>query len=145
MKKSIILAAALAVSAGQAYAQSAPNLIEVRQTAFSLMAGDFAGINAVIAANGDIKKLESPAKAIARYAAIIPTLFPKGTESGNNTKAKAEIWSDSAGFQKAAMNANAAALKLMETVKGGDAAAAAADAKALGGACGACHNDFRAK
>lgn len=142
-KLSLAAATALFVS-GAAFAQ-APNLIEIRQTGMDLAAGDFAGINALIAAKGDIKPAEPRAKAIARWAGVVPTLFPKGTETGGNTKAKAEVFSDPAGFQKAAMNLGTAATKLAETLKGGDLEMAAVDAKALGAACGACHNDYRAK
>ena len=128
-----------------AQAQSGPNLIETRQVAFALLSGDFGGINAVIALKGDVKTLESRARAMARYAAIIPSLFPPGTAAGNNTKALPEVFSDAAGFQKAAMAMGAAATKLADSAKAGDADMVAADAKAVGAACGACHNSYRAK
>ena len=127
-----------------AYADG-PDLIAVRQAAFDLNNGDFAFIRSVVAAKGDVKPLEVPAKAIARWAGVIPTMFPPGTDKGGNTKALPEIWSDTAGFQKAAMNMQAAATKLAESAKADDADAVAADTKALGDACGACHRTFRAK
>ncbi|HBK04301.1 MAG TPA: hypothetical protein DDZ81_00370 [Acetobacteraceae bacterium] len=119
--------------------------IAARQAAFSLNNGNFAFIRSVVQAKGDVKPLEVPAKAIAKWAAVIPTMFPKGSEQGGDTKALPEIWSDSAGFQKAAMRLGEAATKLATDAKAGDAAAVAADTKALGEACGACHKAFRAK
>jgi cytochrome c556 len=119
--------------------------IAVRQAGFDLQNGDFAFIRAVVAAKGDVKPLEVPAKAIAKWTTVIPTLFPKGTETGGNTKALPEIWSDPAGFQKIALAANAAALKLVAAVKAGDAEEVAADTKLLGEQCGACHKAYRAK
>ena len=86
--------------------------IAVRQAGLDLQGGDFAFIRAVVAAKGDVKPLEAPAAAIAKWTGVIPTLFPKGTVTGGNTKALPEIWSDPAGFQKIALAANAAALKL---------------------------------
>jgi cytochrome c556 len=155
MTKKLALAAATLFGAGMfgaglfgggmAQAQPGPNLIEMRQVAFSLMSGDFGGINAVIALKGDVKTIEGRAKAIARYAAIIPAMFPAGTAAGNNTKALPEVFSDSAGFQKAAMGLGAAATKLSESAKSGDVEMVAADAKAVGAACGVCHNNYRAK
>jgi cytochrome c556 len=119
--------------------------IAVRQAGFSLNNGDFAFIRSVVAAKGDVKPLEAPAKAIAKWAAVIPTLFPKGTETGGDTKALPEIWSDPAGFQKIAMALGDAATKLAVAAKAGDADEVAADTKLLGEQCGACHKAYRAK
>ena len=119
--------------------------IAVRQAGYDLQNGDFAFIRSVVAAKGDVKPLEGPAKAIARWAALIPTLFPKGTETGGDTKALPEIWSDPAGFQKIAMAASDAATKLAVAAKAGDADEVAADTKLLGEQCGACHKGYRAK
>ena len=120
-----------------------PNPIEIRQTGLDLMSGDFAGIRAVVAAKGDVKTLEAPAKAMARWAALMPGLFPKGSDAG--TKAKAEIWTDMDGFQKAAAALGAASTKLAELAKAGDAEGVEAQIKLVGGACAACHNNYRAK
>jgi cytochrome c556 len=119
--------------------------IAVRQAGFSLQNGDFAFIRSVVAAKGDVKPLEVPAKAIAMWTQVIPTLFPKGTETGGNTKALPEIWSDPAGFQKIALAATDAATKLAAAAKAGDAEEVATDTKLLGQQCGACHKAYRAK
>jgi cytochrome c556 len=119
--------------------------IAVRQAGYDLQNGDFAFIRSVVKDKGDVKPLEGPAKAIARWAALIPTLFPKGTETGGNTKALPEIWSDPAGFQKIALAASDAATKLAVAAKAGDADEVAADTKLLGEQCGACHKAYRAK
>ncbi|MGE0223469.1 MAG: cytochrome c [Acetobacteraceae bacterium] len=146
MRKTLAIAAALAVAAiGSAQAQNGPNLIEMRQVGFSLMAGDFAGIRAVSALKGDVKTLENPAKAMQRYAALIPSLFPQGTAAGNNTKALPAIWSDNDGFVKAAAGLGEATGKLAELAKAGDADGVAAQIKVVGDACGACHRPYRAR
>jgi cytochrome c556 len=119
--------------------------IAVRQAVMSLQGGDFAYIRAVLAANGDVKPLEVPAKAIIKSTAVIPSLFPKGTESGGDTRALPEVWSDPAGFQKIAAAATDAATKLAAAAKAGDADKVAADTKLLGEQCGACHKKYRAK
>jgi cytochrome c556 len=119
--------------------------IAVRQAGFSLNNGDFAFIRSVVAAKGDVKPLEVPARAMVKWAAVIPTLFPKGSETGGDTKALPEIWSDQAGFQKAAASLGEAAGKLATDAKAGDAELVAADAKALGEQCGACHKAYRAR
>jgi cytochrome c556 len=119
--------------------------IAVRQAGFSLNNGDFAFIRSVVAAKGDVKPLEVPAKAIAKWAAVIPSLFQKGTETGDDTKALPQIWSDPAGFQKIAVSLGDAATKLAGAAKAGDAEEVAADTKLLGEQCGACHKTYRAK
>jgi cytochrome c556 len=139
-----ILAVICVASLGAASAEGL-DPIAVRQAGFSLNNGDFAFIRSVVAAKGDVKPLEVPAKAIAKWAAVIPTLFPKGTETGGDTKALPEIWSDPTGFQKVAMGLGEAATKLATDAKAGDAELVAADTKALGEACGACHKNYRAK
>ncbi len=122
-----------------------PDLIAVRQAAYDLNAGTFALIKQTVTTKGDVKPLEQPARGIAKWAAVIPSMFPKGTETGHDTKALPEIWSDSAGFQKDAAAMGAAATKLADAAKAGDTEAVAADYKVLGGTCGACHKAYRAR
>jgi cytochrome c556 len=144
MRKALLLGAtALLATVTMAHADGL-NPIEIRQTGLDLLNADFAGIRAVVEAKGDIKKLEPAAKAIARFAALMPALFPAGSDKGE-TKAKPEIWSDNAGFVKAAAAMGAAATKLAELAKAGDADAVAAQIKEVGAACGACHKDYRQK
>ncbi len=119
--------------------------IPVRQAGMALTGGDFAFIRSVVAAKGDVKALEVPAKAMAKWAAVIPAVFPAGSDKGGDTKALPEIWSDRAGFEKSAMTMGAAADKLAIAAKAGDADAVALDTKALGDSCGACHKAYRAK
>jgi cytochrome c556 len=119
--------------------------IAIRQVGMALTGGDFAFIKTTVTAKGEVKPLEVPAKAIARWAATIPVLFPAGTEKGGDTKALPEVWSDRAGFEKDAREMGVAATKLAEAAKANDAEAVAADTKALGEACGACHKGYRAK
>ncbi len=146
MRKTLTLAAAMAVmTIGTAQAQSGPNLIEYRQVGMSLLSGDFTGIRAVATAKGDVKTLEGPAKAMQRWAALIPAVFPAGTQAGNNTKALPEVWSDQPGFQKAASALGEAAGALSVAAKAGDEAGVAAGIKAVGDACGACHRTYRAR
>ena len=75
-------------------------------------------------------------------AANAGELFPEGTETGGDTEAKATIWSDRAGFDKAMMDFNVAV----------DAAIAAApqDVDAfkpvmndIMGTCKGCHDGYR--
>ena len=142
--KRVLLLGAVAVMAATGMARAdAPTPVETRQTGLDLLSGSFGGIRAVVAAKGDVKTLESPAKAMARFAALMPGLFPKGSDAG--TKAKPEIWSDMDGFVKAAASLRAASTKLAELAKAGDFEGVEAQVKLVGAACAACHNGYRAK
>jgi cytochrome c556 len=66
-------------------------------------------------------------------------LFPEGS-GGGTTRAKAEIWSDRAGFDQAMKNAQAAATAMAAV---SDEAAFVAAMKTLGGSCKSCHDKYR--
>jgi cytochrome c556 len=120
-------------------------VIEVRQAGQDLLSGDFSGIRGAVAAKVDVKTLEPSAEAMARWMRSFPTMFPKGTEEGNNTKALPAVWSDTAGFQTIAGQFVEAADKMAQDAKAGDADGVAAQIKAVGAACGACHRTYRAR
>jgi cytochrome c556 len=66
-------------------------------------------------------------------------LFPEGS-GGGETRAKAEIWTDRAGFDKAMQDAQAAAAAMAAVTAEADFVNAM---KALGGSCKACHDKYR--
>ena len=138
-RKLAILAIVTIATAGAA----AYDPIETRQAGQDLLLGSFSGIKVVVATKGDVKTLESPAKAMARWMRQFPTQFPKGSEEGHNTKALPAIWSDAEGFQKTANEMVDAATKLAELAKAGDADGVAAQVKAMGEVCVACHRTYR--
>ena len=145
MTKLVALCAAITLAGlGVAWADGL-DPIAVRQAGYALQGGDFAYIRSVVKEKGDVKQLEVPAKAIGKWAAVIPTLFPKGTETGGNTKALPKIWSDPAGFKEIGMKLVQASDKLATDAKAGDADLVASDTKLMGEQCGACHKSYRAK
>ena len=141
-KLGLITAMFLAVG-GTVHAQGI-DPIQTRQAGQDLLAGTFAGVKAVVTANGDVKTLEGPGKAIQRWALVFPTLFPAGSDKGD-TKAAPAIWTDKDGFQKAAVRLSTAGETLATAAKAGDATAVAAAFKGIGEACGACHKEYRLK
>ncbi len=78
-------------------------------------------------------------------AAALPSWFPKGSgpESGVKTDAKAEVWSDAAGFAAAANKFQAEASTLQQLAAAGDVAGMKTEARAVGGACKGCHDKYR--
>ena len=142
-QKLALLAMVGAMTVGFARADGL-NVIEVRQAGQDLFSSDFAGIRAVVAAKGDVKTLVNPAAAMARWMRSYPSLFPAGSDKGNNTKALPTVWSDPAGFQKFANQLAEAADKMAQDAKAGDADGVAAQIKAMGDICVACHKTYRA-
>ncbi len=171
MRKSLLqtvtLAAGLAVAGlggmaldgmaldGMAYAQTAPagpgvllpadTIIASRQAGYDLQAGVAASMKAMIDAGGDVKGLEDGAKGLLSWGHAIPALFPDGTQSGHNTKARAEIWSDRTGFEKAAKKFWTEADKLATLAAANDKAGFAAQYTTTTQACGACHRAYRVR
>lgn len=145
MKGKLALLAVVGVMAAGFARADGLNVIEVRQAGQDLLSADFSGIRAVVAAKGDVKTLAPAATAMARWMKSFPSMFPAGSDQGNNTKALPAVWSDSAGFQKIAGQMVEAADKMAADAKAGDADAVAVQIKAVGEACGACHRTYRAK
>lgn len=145
MTKKLLLLTVLAVAVASAARADGPDPIETRQAGQDLVSADYAGIRAVVAANGDVKTLVNPAKAIARWMRQFPTQFPKGSDQGHNTRALPAIWTDNAGFVSTANELASAADKLAELAKAGDADGVAAQVKAVGQVCDTCHRSYRAR
>ncbi|HTW71170.1 MAG TPA: cytochrome c [Acetobacteraceae bacterium] len=144
MKRTLAVAAVALALAAAAHAEGL-DVIQVRQSGQDLLLSDFAGIRAVVMLKGDVKTLQKPALAMARWMKVFPDLFPPGSDKGDNTKALPAIWTNNAGFRKDAANFVEAADALAEAAKSDDTAAMGQRIKAVGDACGACHHEFRAK
>lgn len=136
-------AAALSPLAAQAQFAKPEDAIKYRQSAYSVLGTHFGRLGAM--ANNrvpfDAKIATENANLVATLAKLPGAAFGAGTETGLNTRAKPEIWRDSAKFQAAYEK------MLTETAKLPAAAADAATLKAqfaaTGATCKGCHDDFR--
>ena len=123
----------------------AEEIIAARQAGFDLQAGVANAMKAAVEAKLDVKLMEDGAKGLAAWGRTIPTLFPEGTQTGGNTKALPAIWSDRAGFEKAAANFVEQADKLKALAAANDKEGFATQFKTTTEACGACHRPYRAR
>ena len=145
----LIAAATLALASVSASAQSfgkAEDAIKYRKATFVVTAAHFGRIGAM--AQG---KAPFDAKVAADSAELVATLsklpwagFGEGTDQGE-TRAKHEIWSQSAKFKEAADKFQAEAAKLAAAAKTGKEADVKTAFNATAGACKNCHDDFRSK
>jgi cytochrome c556 len=108
------------------------------------------GVGADMGAIGDILKYGLP---LQNHIAIYATLLSKRSDlvaaaferdvSAGPTDAKPEIWQDPEAFREKTQAMKDEADKLAAIAAGGDAAAIGPQVKALGEACGSCHDSFR--
>lgn len=144
------LALAGAVAAGVAVAQEpspGAKAVLVRQAHMKEFGKAFGGLGAELRKEAPDKAQIAADAANARgLAQALPTWFPKGSgpEAGVKTAARAEIWSDAAGFDTAATRLQAETTKLADLAAGGDFDAIRVQARAAGAACAACHDKYRA-
>jgi cytochrome c556 len=87
----------------------------------------------------DAAVVKAKATTIADNLKTAQALFPTGS-GGGDSKARPEIWTDAAGFEKAMKDAHAAAVAL-QAVK--EEAAFGPALGALGASCKACHDKYR--
>lgn len=93
----------------------------------------------------DMKLLAGNSTKLKTLASQLPTWFPKGSgvESGMKTDAKAEVWTDAAGFASAANRLQVETSKLQALGAAGDLAGFKGQVRAVGGACKNCHDKYR--
>lgn len=84
------------------------------------------------------------AESLARLAKISVDIFPAGSDKGK-TKAKSAIWEQPEEFAAAMDKFLLKADEFASASASGDLKAYGAAAKALGGSCKGCHDDFKKK
>lgn len=149
MRKTILIASMLALGgAAIAHSASPQQIVEARQGKLKEMGKAMkAAADSFKSGAPDAKVIRASAALIADHAPQLPSWFPAGTAAGGalKTSAKPEIWSDHAGFTKAAADLAAAAKNFQTVAAGNDFGATAKAMGALGGTCKGCHEKFKAK
>jgi cytochrome c556 len=148
MKQSIRLWAilgglALSVPAHAQFAKP-EDAVKYRKASFTVMGAHFGRLGAM--ANG---RAPYDAKLAAENADIVATLsklpwaaFGEGTDKGD-TRAKADIWKESAKYKEAADKMQAEIMKLNTAAKAGNVEALKAAFGPAAASCKACHDSFR--
>jgi cytochrome c556 len=149
MKRKLLLVAALTAIPLTAAAQdqvpaglTPEQIVAARQSAYVLSGGAFAAMKAAADAGADVRGLVFPARALARWARTLPTMFPAGTNLPGSHALPA-VWSDRAGFEARAAAYAGAARLLAETAQSGDRAAFLTQWTAVRATCAACHDTYR--
>lgn len=108
------------------------------------MAATMREITQTLQARGDVRPLAPRAEAMAVFYRGLPALFPPGSQAEPpRSYARPAIWTDRATFTERANAAAAEADRLRAALTSGEATAVAAQLRAMGAACQACHETFR--
>ena len=150
MKKLVTAASALLalMLAWPAAAQFAKpeDAIKYRKASFTVMGAHFGRVGAMAAGRVpyDAKAAAENADIAAAMSKLPWAAFPEGSDKGE-TRAKPEIWKDSAKFKDYAGKLQSESIKLVAATKSGNQDAFKTAFGATAGTCKTCHDDFRAK
>ena len=140
---SAALAFALALPAQAQFAKP-EDAIKYRKASFTVMSAHFGRLGAM--ANGrvpyDAKAAAENAEVVSALAKLPWTAFGDGTDKGE-TRAKPEIWKESAKFKEASDKMVAEIGKLNTAAKAGNLDALKAAFGPAAASCKACHDNFR--
>lgn len=143
---SAVVAAGVAMSvAGASYAAfDAAAAIKARQDGMKAQGAALKGMGQGLSGGASAADLKQFSAQLALKGSQLQGWFPKGSgpESGVKTKAKAEIWSDAAGFKAQVDNFKTQATKLDQAVDGGNMDAIKAQFALTRAGCKSCHEKY---
>ena len=150
MRKCVFAVSAIAavLVTGNAAAQAKPeDVIKYRQSVYRVMGWNFGPMAAMMKGEKPYDK-----EVFARHAMIVSQVAPlamegfaAGPDKGEDTKAKAEIWTKSADFKEKMDKMTVETNKLATIARAGSFDEIKKQFGATGGACKACHDDYRSK
>ncbi|MBF0177827.1 MAG: cytochrome c [Magnetococcales bacterium] len=150
MKKTLLflaLAATLGTTTAIAHADDDEGhpAISHRHGIYTIAGGHMKAIKSILIAGFDAPKdVSFHAQGIADAFSHMGDSYPPGSDRGK-TKAKPEIWTQGDKVKELGKNAIDAATELAKVSVAGDKETTMAAFKKLGGACKACHDDFKKK
>jgi cytochrome c556 len=142
MMSSLVLVAAVA-----AHAATPDDTVGARKQNFKQIGGAMKAASETLKTPApDLAVIRKSAATVAGLAPKVPTWFPAGTGPDKvKTGAKAEIWSDAAGFKAAAAALAKASVDYKAAADSGNLDAIKGKQMALGMTCKGCHDKYRTK
>ena len=136
---------AMAILAPPSTAAEPEDVIKYRQAVMKSQGGHMGAAAQILKGKVDFgSDLEYHASALTASSAGLTKLFPKDSDFGE-TRAKPEIWTNSAEFERASKDAEQAAKAFLAAVKSNDQAAVTRTFGDFAEACKGCHKKFREK
>ena len=143
-----VISVAIAQNGPMTPEQQAAAAVKLRQGLFDVQSYAFMPVGAMMkGAPFNAQAAETAAKRIQMTSSMIPEVFMKDTRqfTGIKTRALEGIWTNKADFDQKAHDLQQAAAGLEMAAASGDKSETMKAAVAVGKACGACHDQFRAK
>ena len=130
--------------------QAQSDAIDQRRALMKANGAAMKAINDIVKAGGPVADLAPHATKLSQDAQALAPLFPAGSDQPQGkepgqTMAKAEIWSNPDDFAAKLKAFQDESAMLQTAVAGGDMAAVTAQLEKVGGTCGGCHKEYRAK
>ena len=140
---SALLALMLALPAAAQFAKP-EDAIKYRKASFTVMGAHFGRVGAMAAGRVpyDAKAAAENADIAAAMSKLPWAAFPEGSDKGE-TRAKPEIWKDSAKFKEAGDKMQAELAKLAVAAKAGNVDALKTAFGPAASTCKGCHDNFR--
>lgn len=138
-----LLALMLALPAAAQFAKP-EDAIKYRKASFTVMAAHFGRVGAMASGRApyDAKAAAENADIAAAMAKLPWAAFTEGSDKGD-TRAKPEIWKDSAKYKEAADKMQAEMVKLSAAAKAGNVDALKTAFGPAAATCKGCHDNFR--
>lgn len=144
LARAIVVALLLGTPAALWAAGNPEEIIKYRQNVMKAIGGNAAGAKAILENKVEFRdRLIDHARALEAASRGIPALFPSGSETGADTRAREEIWSKREQFEKSAKDTHEKAAAFAKAVASKDDGRIRAAFKELDKSCRACHREFR--
>jgi cytochrome c556 len=143
---SLLSFGALAATSKMAATPEIVDAIKSRKANYKDIGGGFKTINDEVKTGApSIDTIQPLAKEILKRGSMQMNFFPVGSgpESGEKTRAKAQIWSELDNFRKLNQDFLNAAEQLNSAIDGGNVATITSAQKSLGQSCKGCHDHYR--
>ena len=144
MIKRLVLSSLLAATTLGVAQADVDKTVDYRQSIFTIVGWNFGPLRAM--AQGkidfDAAKAQRHAGRISQMSMMIDDAFPPDSINGDSD-ALPGIWENWEDFQMKASNLQAAASALVEAAATGDQESTTTAFAKLGGACKACHDDYK--
>jgi cytochrome c556 len=125
---------------------SAADIVAVRQASMDMSVMTLRLMGDAMKAGDEAKSQGFQAAVLAKWAKVLPQMFPAGTGKGEttaNTQAMPAIWKDRAGFDKAATNYAAASARLVSLATANDTGGFTKQLDEVNQACISCHTHYK--
>jgi len=135
-------------AAGASSGPSADEIVAARQASMAMSAALLGTIKLASERGAAADTQAYQASGLSRWAKALPAMFPTGTAADAvtaPTRARPEIWTQRAGFEKSSNDLIAATAKLLELAKDKDTSGFKDQIAVVHDACESCHQAFMKK